>query len=210
MIYHFIVYFMIVCCPTAAELLQTWACSDKSAYFMPVTLCHKAVAPVSDDMLDVCLFIKCQRCFDEEQTSFSPRSLPFLITHVATCWLLTADCLSRPQSLCEVSGRCCRCWRLPVQTSGEQLAYHHTRMIAQIVIQKEEEVHAPDQMCRMQFDTTLFPTCNCCESSPYSDTWVTVYRKLALIHLDQDMKSWLKPVSGSQLSSVEYNYLHSR
>lgn len=50
-------------------------------YLKASTICNE-VELMSDNRVDVCLFIKCQPCFDDEQT-FS-LLIPAL-THVATC-----------------------------------------------------------------------------------------------------------------------------
>lgn len=100
-------------------------------------------------LVDLCVLIECQPCFDDERTC----SL-LIPDHIHTCsHMLTAA--PSPRFPPEVPG----CWRrVPVQTAGEQLAYHHARLDARIVITtRREYMHYTKSvlltMCLMQFVT---------------------------------------------------------
>lgn len=119
---------------------------------MPVAICHE-VELLSDNRVDLCLLVKCQPCFDDEQTSSLP--IPALPDHTCS-HMLTADCLSLPQSPSEVPG--CLLATGASTDIREQLAYHHARLGAQIVITtRREYMHYTRsvllRMCLMQFVT---------------------------------------------------------
>lgn len=84
---------------------------------------------MSDRRFDLCVFIECQPCAVDKQTC--SLLIPALADHTCSHML--------PQSPSVVPG----CWWwLPVQTAGEQLAYHHARLDAQIVITtRREDMH---------------------------------------------------------------------
>lgn len=100
-------------------------------------------------LVDLCVLIECQSRFDDERTH------SLLIPDHTCSHMLLLTAAPSPRVPPEVPG----CWRrVPVQTAGEQLAYHHTRLDARIVITTRREYMYYTRsvlltMCLMQFVT---------------------------------------------------------